>query len=120
MPRKRRNRRVRGSDGKLYDPKKQKDNGHRAHESRVGTAARRTRWRGRGLIRSAIGGISRVGMLAAMAVWLFATALGRIARTSLGVLAAGCRWFCSIIAGVVGRSRRTGRSARSRVRRRRD
>lgn len=38
-------RRVRGSDGKLYDPKKQRDNGYQAHETRVATAARRTKWR---------------------------------------------------------------------------
>lgn len=41
----RRKGRVQGSDGKYYDPEKQRDNGYQAHETRVGTAARRTRWR---------------------------------------------------------------------------
>lgn len=41
-------RRVRGSDGKLYDPQKQRDNGYQAHENRLQTHARRTWWRLRG------------------------------------------------------------------------
>ncbi|WP_276257229.1 hypothetical protein [Halomontanus rarus] len=61
MTRKRSGRRcVRGSDGKLYDPQKQKDNGHRAHENRAETAARRTKWRTKGLVRSLVGGVARV------------------------------------------------------------
>lgn len=55
-------RRVRGSDGKWYDPRKQKDNGHRAHENRAQTAFRRTRWFVGGLfgtLASGIGGFLR-------------------------------------------------------------
>jgi hypothetical protein len=58
MTRKRRDgRRVRGSDGKWYDRRKQKDNGHRAHENRAQTALRRTRWFAGGLLGTLVGGL---------------------------------------------------------------
>lgn len=43
-------RRTRGSDGRLYDSRKQADRGHRAHENRAQTAARRLKWFAAGLL----------------------------------------------------------------------
>ncbi|WP_135306365.1 hypothetical protein [Haloarcula amylovorans] len=42
--------RTRGSDGRLYDSKKQSDRGRQAHENRAQTAARRTKWKAQGFL----------------------------------------------------------------------
>lgn len=80
-------RRVRGSDGKLYNRKKQKDNGHRAHENRAQTALRRTRWRSQGAASSfASTGRSLTSSTISGVVWLFLLLLVRPARYALGMI----------------------------------
>lgn len=117
MTRKRKNRRVRGSDGKLYDPRKQADNGHRAHESRVGTAARRARWRSRGMVGTLTSGLLRTGsILLGITVWVFLNVLVRPTRRVLGLLWAGVRMVGGLLGSLLGRGRRTGRTTGSRVR----
>ena len=94
MPPKRRDgRRVRGSDGKLYDPKKQADNGHRAHESRVGTATRRTRWRMSGFVHGLVGAV----------IWMLTNLAVRPTRRALQIGWAGLRMLGGCLGSLVGR-----------------
>jgi len=48
MSHKDRRRRKRDRRGRLYDPRKKRDAGKQAHENRLGTAFRRTKWRSQG------------------------------------------------------------------------
>lgn len=112
MPNGRDSRRVRGSDGKLYDPEKQADNGHRAHENRAQTVARRTKWRSKGAARSVAGGLSTLGS------GLFTMLLLLVVRpVQWGVSVAwrGLSRVTGWLGSLVGRSNR--RSSRSRGRR---
>jgi hypothetical protein len=50
MSHKDRRRRKRDCNGNLYEPRKKRDAGKQAHESRIGTALRRTKWRSQGFM----------------------------------------------------------------------
>lgn len=105
MPPKRRDgRRVRGSDGKLYDPRKQKDNGHRAHENRVQTVLRRSRWRASGFLHGLFGAF----------VWMLMNLAVRPTRKTGQVLWAALRYLGGCLGSLVGRgnNRRTIRRRR--------
>lgn len=99
-------KRTRGSDGKLYNRKKVKDAGHRAHENRAQTAARRARWAGRrklGWFQSGI--ISVFELLLTSLLVVFVRLPLAVARTITNISAA----VGSRLGGWLGISRSKGR-----------